>query len=233
MLGRLVSAFAMILVAASPAYAASISFSDDFNTGTASAQWSNTAGTWSATSFNYLATAPTNSPTTFTLLPYDLLDFTVDVDVNNASDGGIWLRSDATRSNALLLVIGGNSHTGTGFYFHQIVGGVFSGNLNSVGGLFTQGDEIHVQVVVAGNTYSVYLNGGSTAVTSLTWIGGPTSGFTGLYDFGGTANTGIQSFDNFNLRGNTVGAAAVPEPATLGLFGAGLGVLAAIRRRRR
>jgi hypothetical protein len=230
MIRRLAFGVVATLLIAAPARAASISFSDDFSGGVASGLWGNQLGGWTATGDVYRASAPSNSPTTFSLLPFDLLDFTVVVNVNNASDGGIWLRSDATRSNGLLLVIGGSSHTGTGFYFHEIVGGSFSSPVAAVSGLFAQHDEIIVEVRVLGDTYSVFLNGGAVPVTSHTWAAGPANGFVGLYDFG--AIGAVQSFDNFVLRGETV-EAAVPEPATFGMLGIGLLAAAALRSRRR
>ncbi len=67
-------------------------FSDNFNTG-ASPLWGNEAGGWYASGGVYNAQSPSNNPLTYSSLPYDLTDFVVDLDINNVSDGGIFLRS--------------------------------------------------------------------------------------------------------------------------------------------
>ena len=50
--------------------AAQVTFTDNFNSG-ASALWGNQRGAWSAAGGVYDAHQPSNSPTTFSLLPYD------------------------------------------------------------------------------------------------------------------------------------------------------------------
>jgi streptogramin lyase len=71
-------------------------------------------------------------------LSYALGDFSVDVDVNNLQDGGIWLRSsfDSGSESGLLLVTGGFGGSGTGLYWHTVQSGSYSGTLNPVAGLF-------------------------------------------------------------------------------------------------
>ena len=79
---------------------------------------------------------------------------------------------------------------GRALYWHTIQGGVFSGMLNSVEGLFTpEVSDIHLRIEITGNTYSVYLNGVPNPVT--TFISPHhSSGRVGLYDYS------AQTFDN-------------------------------------
>jgi hypothetical protein len=212
-----------------PAQAAQI-FSDNFNSGTADAQWGNNSGNWTAAGGSYRAQSPSNSPLTHTLLPFNLSDFILEVDVNNASDGGIWLRSDASRTG-ILLVIGGLSHSGTGFYFHEVHNGGAGGILApSAAGLFAQGDEIHIKVVVAGDDYQVFLGNAVTPATTLTNTAFA-SGLAGLYDFGCGQGGCPQSFDNFSL--SVSDRQQVPLPAGAVLLLGGLGALAGLGRLRR
>lgn len=177
-------------------------FSDDFNAG-ASALWSNTRGNWTDAGGVYEAGISNNIPPTYSALPYNLTDFSIDVDINDISDGGIWLRSSFSGSaSGILLVTGGLNQTGTGLYWHIVNNDSYSPILNSVSGLFTQGDEIHLRVVAIGNTYSAYLNGSSTAATTLT-DASFAAGNVGLYDY-----NDAQTFDN-------VVVSTVPTPGAL------------------
>lgn len=169
-------------------------FTDDFNAG-ASALWSNSLGNWVASGGVYFATAPANNPTTYSLLPFIVGDGSFDVDIRGVSDGGVWIHCDDTRSNGVLLVTGGHSQTGRGFYWHTVHNGGFSGIINKSAPLFNQGDDIHVRVVVSGNTYAAFINGSPTPATTLTTPDFP-SGRFGLYDF----SAPLQAFDNVSLE---------------------------------
>lgn len=222
---RLLLVLLSALLLASQAWAGSVSFFDDFNNG-ASPLWGNELGNWTAQGGGYYAQNPSNSPPTYSLLPWQLSDFTINLDVNGVSDGGVWLRSDASTQNAVLLVIGGFSHSFTGFYFHTIENGNYSGPYAEVGGLFNQGDNIHVTIVVTGNEYDVFLNGSPNPVTSFTYDV-LTGGQVGLYDYTGHGYYGIDtSFDNFDLQGE----ASTPEPVSLTLLGGGAAI-AFLRRK--
>ncbi len=191
MLARPTTLAAVLLVAC--AARADVTFFDDFNTGP-SAQWQNQRGDWTGNAGGYDAMQPSNAPCTLSTLPFVVGNFELNVDVIAASDGGIWLHSDATGSNAVLLVIGGNSHTGTGYYFHQVANGIFSSFLAPSAPQFSQGDTIHVRVRAENGTYSVYTNGAITPATTYT-PGGDFLGLVGLYDF----TTPGHRYDNFSL----------------------------------
>ena len=202
---------------------AQIIFSDNFDTG-ASPQWGNERGSWAAGAgvYNGSNTAGIN----FSSLPFALTNFALDVDINDVGDGGIWLRSDATGQNGILLVTGGNgwgsgdTSGGRSLYWHVIQSGSPVGTFNSVNPGFTPGvSDIHLRVTVVGNTYSAFLNGSSTAATTLTNTQF-TSGRVGLYD------KSSQSFDN-------VVVGAVPEPSTCALILIGLAAAAGRKQQRR
>ena len=196
------------------AQAQTVVFSDNFDAGH-SPQWDNAVGNWSASGGTYNAAAPNNLPPTFSGLPFVLTDFSISVRVNAASDGGLWLRA-ADNQNGVLLVTGGHGLTGTGLYWHIAVNGNYGAPQNEVSGLFVNGvSNLDLTVVVTGDTYSAYLNGSPTPVTTLT-TSQFTSGRVGLYDYSG------QTFDNFVV--------SVPEPSTWALAGLGL-VFAATSRR--
>jgi hypothetical protein len=165
-----------------------ILFSDNF-TSAASPLWSNDRGNWSASGGVYDAAAPNNNPITATLVNLALTDFAFDVDINNASDGGLWLRADAGANNGILLVTKPSQ-----LYWHIVNNGNAGAPLNVSNSL--PGGNIHVHVEVSGDNYAAFINGSLTPLTTLT-TSFRSSGFAGLYDFSG------QSFDN---------VAIAPEP---------------------
>ena len=75
-------------------------FKDNFSP-RASRLWRNEVGAWSAAGGVYKATAPANFPAASSSLPFSLRDFSVDFDVNDVQDGGIWLRSTAEPRTAV------------------------------------------------------------------------------------------------------------------------------------
>jgi len=204
-----------LLACLSPAQAA-VLFSDNFDSG-ASALWGNEIGAWSAAGGVYSATAPSAVPNASSSLPFDLTDFSIEVDVNDLHDGGIWLRSaagGAVGRTGVLLVTGGGATGGTGLYWHIVTGG-YGSALNVVSNLFVPTvSDVNIRVEVSGDTYSAFVNGSATAATTLT-TNAFASGRVALYDFSG------QTFDNVIL------ATAVPAPATAALLA--LGLLGALR----
>jgi hypothetical protein len=83
-----------ISILAIPSAKAATLFFDDFNAG-ASASWGNESENWTATGGVYNAQTPRVFPVITHSLVSGLLltDFSVDVNVNNGVDGGIWLRA--------------------------------------------------------------------------------------------------------------------------------------------
>jgi hypothetical protein len=177
-------------------------FIDDFKSG-ASPSWGNEAGSWVAVRGVYKAAEPANFPAAVSFLPFTLTDFSVDFDIQNVRDGGIWLRSSPAPGTALgIQGVSLNLKTVDGpprIYWHIVTDGTEYGiPLNVVPTAY--GNNPHIHVEVSGNKYSAFVNGARTAATTLT-----TSLFScgrvALYEFSG------QSFGNFVLQdagGSTV-----------------------------
>lgn len=203
---------------------AAVIFSDDF-TGGASPLWGNEVGSWSESGGVYSAEFPNNFPNAFSSLPYILTDFEFTVDINEVTDGGVWLRSaaapgtDVGVSGVLLVTLAGST------YWHIVVDGTtYGASLNEVGGAYDPFSNINVRVVVSGDNYSAYFNGSAIAATTLN-TSQFASGRVALYD------RSAQTFDNVVLDAPI---AEVPEPATFALFGLGtLGLVCGARRCKR
>ncbi len=192
--------------------------------------WGNEHGNWKADG-GYFAQSPTNSPATYSSLPWLFTNVVIEVDVRDVSDGGIFVRSiwdpvDNKAINGVLLLIGGNGHTGRGLYWHKFENKVDTGLINKSGILFSQGDDIHVKLEVKGNIYRAYVNGQTTPATTFVYDK-LAMGYVGLYDFTGDEYGHHQRFDNFQLT-----VAVVPIPGALFLVGTGLFGLVAFGRRR-
>jgi hypothetical protein len=180
----LTAAFVVAAFAANPVQSA-VLFSDNFDAG-ASVAWGNQRGNWRAEGGVYDAAAPSHMPETYTdvtTLP-SLTDFIIDVDINSFNDGGIWLRSNFNGGsiNGVLLVTGGHLGTHNGVYWHTFTNGAFSAPINTQTQAGLQGSNVQLRVVVSGDTYSAYLNGSSSPLTTLT-TNLFASGAAGLYDF--------------------------------------------------
>ncbi len=147
-----ISALRKTAVALSFAAAAALStnalafnFTDSFSPG--SGLWSNSSGNWTSASGTYFAQNPGNQPPTYSGLPYDFSNFTLDVTVNNLGDGGIYLHTDGTSNNGILLVTGGGGYgqgqrggpSGNSIYFHLASNGSYSAPINQVGNVFIPG----------------------------------------------------------------------------------------------
>jgi PEP-CTERM motif len=218
--------FISFLINASSAKA-SVIFQDDFNSG-ASPLWGNELGNWSASGGVYNSLAPNNNPLTYSSLPFNLTDFAIDVDINKVVDGGIFFRSSGDTPNTrsgVLLVTGGLGNAGTGLYWHILKDGDAGAILNpSESGLFESGvSNINLRVAVQGNTYSAFLNGSTTPITTLT-TDQFSSGRVALYDFS-IFDESAQTFDNVKIT--SFDQSSVPEPTSalgllaFGVFGAG------------
>ncbi len=198
-------------------------FFDDFNGGPDVA-WSNQYGSWTVTSGgSYISLSPKSSNPTYSsinTLPL-LTDFALDIDVNNLQHGGIFLRS-TSRDRGVALILRSN---GT-IYWHKRSGGRWGSKLGEVFGVaeMAPGEDVSLRIEVIGVTYSVYLNGASAAVTTLTDYA-YTGGYVALYDYSDS-----MTFDNVRVSDF---ANPVPEPSTYLLLGSGLLGLVIWRRRAR
>lgn len=189
-------------------------FYDDFEAG-ADPAWGNEYGDWVAVDGVYTSTLQTNDPPTYTsvtTLP-DLTDFAVDVDINGVRDGGIYLRSERCDNglvDGVILVVGGNLGTYNGCYWHVGDCNGYSPQLNAVDIPGLQGSDAHIRIVVSGDFYRAYLNGGTVPITTLT-TDAYSSGKVALYEFFD------QSFDNveISLIPTGVSDADLPRPGSI------------------
>lgn len=192
------------------------------------------SGNKTATSGDYFAQVPNNSPAAVTILPFDLTSYTLQATVNGLGDGGILARTNATDTQYVLLVLGGEGY-GQGVRGGNAGNSIYwadsnnpSATLNLVTGVFTPGNTYTIKVTAVGDTYSAFINGALT--TTITDTVGGSDGGVGLYDDQPNTTTGSgfgtpTTFSNFSLQGTTV-----PEPSTIGLLATGF-VLSMVTRR--
>lgn len=193
-------------------------FSDNFDSGP-SALWGNEVGNWNAAGGVYGASNPSSFPNAYSSLPFDLTDFVVELDINNVADGGIWFRSSAAPATAIgrtgvLLVTGAGGGT---LYWHDVTNpATYGSSLNATAPLFTVGvSDPHLRIEVTGDTYSVFVDGSTTAATTLTTTNFA-SGQVALYD------NSAQTVDNFVVT---------PEPSSFAFLGFGAAISLFSRRR--
>jgi hypothetical protein len=195
-------------------------FTDNFSP--PSPLWSNSIGNWTASNGHYYAQNPSNNPTTYSGLPYDYTNsnLVVTVTVNVLSDGGIWLDTDGSNHNGIVLVLGGNGYgggarggpAGNSVYWSVWQNGALTDGLSEVNGVFTPGSTYTITAVVNGNTYKAYVDPDgifdANSVLLTTLVNSTfSSGHVGLYDF----YSGL-SFSNFSISG---GSNTPPVPVML------------------
>ncbi|MEM9544180.1 MAG: hypothetical protein AAGA60_32450 [Cyanobacteria bacterium P01_E01_bin.42] len=212
------TALTVCVLSVGQAKAATI-FTDNFDAG-ASSLWGNETGDWTVTDGKYFANDGGNSS-----LPFLLSDFSVELDITNIQNNGIWLRSSLDAGTSLgrtgvLLAVGGLGGTGTGMYWHIVTDGNDSGPvLNEISGLFEPGitDE-QIRIEVSGDTYSAFIGDSLTPLTTLT---------TNIFSSGQVALGDSGNFpDAFNsITIDVPDTSSVPEPSSavlLALIGAGV-----------
>ena len=189
-------------------------FTDNFSS--PSPLWSNLVGNWTGSGGIYFAQAPSNNPLTYSGLPFDFTNsnLQVTVTVNGLSDGGIWLDSNGTENNGVLLVLGGNGYglgargggAGNSVYWAlgTNIGEFDSPFYNEVQNVFTPGGTYTITVLVNGDTYEAFkdpdgvFDANSVLLTTLV-NSTFSSGHVGLYDF-----DSAMSFSNFSVVGENV-----------------------------
>lgn len=168
-------------------------FWDDFED--LSVLWGNQRGNWKVVGGRYGAHAPDNNPLTFSSMPYSFGDLELECDVIAADDGGVWLHADDSGENGVLLVLAHGA-----IYWHSVVNGGTPETFGEVSNAFATGQDLHLRVTVSGGTFSAYLNGAQTPITTHTTAMYP-SGRVALYDFRSPAH----NYDNVVLSGVCVG----------------------------
>jgi hypothetical protein len=219
-------------LALTSAWAETVNFTDNFSP--PSSLWSNSTGGWTASGGNYYATVPNNETQAETDLPFDVQDYTLTVTVNSLGDSTIYVRTNAADTEWISLQLGGNGYgagyrggiSGTSIYWQDSGHNV---EYDAVTGVFIPGDRYTITVKAVGDTFSAYIDGSSTAVTSFTDATAGSSGEVGLGDDQPNVAAGgygtPTSYSDFSLT-------SVPEPTGAGLL-LGTVVLAIAWRRAR
>jgi hypothetical protein len=208
-------------LALTSAWAETVNFTDNFSP--PSSMWNNHTGDWTATGGDYYATVPNNAPFALTSLPFNLSSETLTVTVNSLGDSGILARTNASDSQYVLLILGGLGY-GAGFRGGSSGTAIYwadsnnpNATYNEVTGVFTPGDTYTITVTAVGDTFSAFIDGASTPVTSLIDAAAGSAGEVGLYDDQpNTAEGGFgtpTSYSDFSVQGTTV-----PEPGGAGLL---------------
>lgn len=187
---------------AAPTHAGDVAFFDDFEDG-ASPLWGNEFGDWSAADGVYNAAIPSTAPNAHSTLPFLMADLTIEVDINNATDGGVWLRSQAIEGpvgvkGVLFVVKDGD------VYWHVATDSGYGPILNRVNNTYPPGGDIHVRIEATCDTFAAYLNDSKTPVTTITTTQ-HLAGRVALYDFG------AQTFDNVMLTGDELASACFTD----------------------
>ena len=168
-------------------------FSDDF-TGSENVAWDNASGSWFVTANDaYAAGIPDNNPPASSFVStLDLTDFTFEVDVNGARDGGVFLRA-SDLDNGVVFVLRPATNE---MYWHVRQSGNWGPFRATVSiSPYTAGDDIHVSIVVSGTEYKATITGAKGTFETTLNEGTFSSGKPGLYDF-----VLGQEFDNVCIR---------------------------------
>lgn len=207
-------------LALTSAWAETVNFTDNFSP--PSSMWSNSTGGWTASGGDYYATVPANETQAETDLPFNVQDYTLTVTVNGVGDSDIFVRTNATDTEWVTLVLGGEGYgfgfrggtSGTSIYWQDSSANAEYG---LVTGVFTPGDTYTITVKAVGDTFSAYIDGSSTPVTSYTDATAGSSGEVGLGDNQPNTTTGSDgfgtpaSYTDFSLT-------STPEPSGAGLL---------------
>lgn len=210
---------------------ASILFFDNFDLG-AGPEWGNELGDWFVNNGAYYANNPSDGTpmtyTSITSLP-PLTDFNIDIDVLNLRTGGIWLRSQ-DNENGVILILGGGHGGYSGLYWHIFSESILNGStppLNPIEIPGLLGNNTHLRVEVADDTYKAFVNYSTIPATTLQ-TDYFSSGKVALYSAEPYAEFTPIGYDNV-----TVTTPPVPEPSSMLLLGMGLVGAGMLKRKKR